>query len=163
VAVFRCPPHPLTAAVVPAVPAVATNPLSHTAGAVPHSLTVATPAVANPVGAELYFACTAEHIFGSEVIGPVNVDERLALALTMIELGDDVVDFGRNSRILFKPTSTNKNLFNQVTAKHLEGTGYTCRKSPTAYGNHMKTKMFHNFFKLQQQLHLSKTCIDQKT
>jgi hypothetical protein len=91
----------------------------------------------------------------------VNDDERLALALTMIELGDDVVDFGTTARILVNTNRENKNLFNQVMAKHLEGTGYACRRDKIEYGNHKKNKMFHNF--LQQQLQLSKTCIDQKT
>jgi hypothetical protein len=93
----------------------------------------------------------------------VNDDERLALALTMIELGDDVVDFGTTARILVNTNRENKNLFNQVMAKHLEGTGYTCRKDKMAYGNHTKTKKFHNLLQLQQQLQLGKTCIDQKT
>ena len=69
-------------------------------GIAPHSLTAANPAVANPVGHEQYFTRTAAHIFGSEANGPMNGAERLALALTMIELGDDVINFGKNTRLL---------------------------------------------------------------
>ena len=85
-------------------------------------------------------------MFGNEVIGPLHYEERLALALTMIELGDEVVDFGRNSRILFKPTSTNKNLFNQVMAKHLEGTGFPVREIARVYAVHKFGKKFHKLF-----------------
>jgi hypothetical protein len=43
-------------------------------------------------------------MLGSEAIGPMNGAEQLALALTLIELGNDVVDFGKNSRVFVKPT-----------------------------------------------------------
>ena len=121
----------------------------------------ATPTVANPVGAEQYSIRTAEHIFGDEVIGPLNYEERLALALTMIELGDELVDFGRNATLLIKNFFENKNLFNQAMAKHLEGTGFAIRADAHVYGLHKKSKKFHKL--LQQQLQLSKRCIDQKT
>jgi hypothetical protein len=111
---------------------------------------------ANPVGHEQYFTRTAAHIFGSEAIGRVNGVEQLALALTMIELGDDVVDFGTTARILKKPTLENKNLFNLAMANHLEGSGYTCREEKTAYGKAKRSKMFHNLLQLQQQLQLCK-------
>jgi hypothetical protein len=154
-------PHPL--AVVPAVPAVTTNPLSLTA-VLPHSLTVSTPAVGNPVGFEQYFKRTAEHMFGSEVTGTLNYDERLALALTMIELGDDVVDLNFDtSRILITTTYENKNLFKQAMAKHLKGTGYPVRELMTFSMKAKITNKLQKLFLSQQQLQISKRCIDQKT
>jgi hypothetical protein len=90
----------------------------------------------------------------------LNYEERLALALTMIELGDELVDFGTTATLLIKRNFENKNLFNQAMAKHLEGTGFAIRAAAQVYGEHKKSKMFHKL--LQQQLQLSKRCIDQK-
>ena len=136
-----------------------TNPLSHTA-VVPHSLAVSTPAVANPVGFEQYHKRTAEHAFGNEVIGALHYEERLALALSMIELGDEVVDCGRNFTLFIDQYNfENRHLFNQAMAKHLEGTGFAIRTTQV-YAGYKKSQMFHKLF--QQQLQLSKRCIDQK-
>jgi hypothetical protein len=89
----------------------------------------------------------------------LNYEERLALALTMIELGDELVDFGRNKILLIKRNFENKKLFNQAMAKHLEGTGFAIRTTQV-YAGYKKSQMFHKL--LQQQLQLSKRCIDQK-
>jgi hypothetical protein len=127
------------------------------------TIAVSTPAVANPVGFEQYYKCTAEHMFGNEVIGPLHYEERLALALTMIELGDEVVDCGRTGKLLIKNSHENKYLFNQAMAKHWDGTGFAVREMKQVYGDHKKSKGFHKLLQLQQQLQLSKRCIDQKT
>ena len=90
----------------------------------------------------------------------MNYEERLALALTMIELGDEVVDFGMTRTLLIKNSEENKYLFNQAMAKHLEGTGFPVREIARVYAVHKFGKKFHKL--LQQQLQLSKRCIDQK-
>ena len=93
----------------------------------------------------------------------MNYEERLALALTMIELGDELADFGTTATLLIKRKRNfeNKNmLFNQAMAKHLEGTGFAIRADKRVYGEHKKSIRFHKL--LQQQLQLSKRCIDQK-
>jgi hypothetical protein len=56
----------------------------------------------------------------------VNDVERLALALTLIELGNDVADFGRNRRIFVKSTYENREQFIRVMNNHLESFGHTC-------------------------------------
>jgi hypothetical protein len=90
-------------------------------------------------------------------------EERLALALTMIELGDEVVDCGRNRTLLIKNDGVNKHLFKQAMAKHLQGTGFVVRQNNEAYAEAKKSIKFHKLMEVQQQLQLSKRCIDQKT
>ena len=128
------------------------------------TIAVSTPAVANPVGFEQYYKCTAEHMFGNEVIGALHYEERLALALSMIELGDEVVDCGRNFTLFIDQYNfENRHLFNQAMAKHLEGTGFMVRQTNRIYAQHKKSTKFQKLLQLQQQLQLSKRCIDQKT
>jgi hypothetical protein len=91
----------------------------------------------------------------------LNYEERLALALTMIELGDELVDFGMTATLLIKRNFENKNLFNQAMAKHLEGTGFAVREVKQVYGEHKKSKTFHKL--LQQQLQLSTRVKDAAT
>jgi hypothetical protein len=68
---------------------------------------------------------------------------------------DEVVDFGKNRILLIKNSEEDKYLFNQ-------GSGYTCRSSNIAYGKLKITNKFQKLFLSQQQLQLSKRCIDQK-
>ena len=78
-------------------------------------------------------------------------EERLALALTMIELGDEVVDCGRNIKLFTKNTLENRNLFNQAMAKHLKGTGYIIRQTNRVYAVHTNSTKFQKLLQLQLQ------------
>jgi hypothetical protein len=81
--------------------------------------------------------------------GPFSDAERLALALTLIEM-KGVVDLSTNPR-LFLPTVKHRcasgRAFTAIMTRHLNGIPYRGNKD---YGAHKKGKRFQQFFKTFQ-------------